>query len=265
MKTGTKGAMPGKWIVMLFLAAAFGIAVVWVSGSDRRPPPDPNAPREYTYGKFTAANGMELHYLRTEPSNVTPAVVNQNVVLTPYYGINGGFFYQSDLLSIAVVNDVPVYPEKNGYGDGGANVKYARGTLVWDGATGALSVQVVRQASELRVFDRSRYWAQGGISMLPGDEESWEEQAAAENAPYAEDERLRSAAAFDRDGQLYLIVSANKGTLRAFREAILEGFGQDVLADGIFLDGDGSSQLRSRQKELKGDGRPVVQMLRLLN
>lgn len=255
--------MPGKWVVLLLLAIALCMTILWAAGSQKGRP-DPGMPRAYTYGRIVVSNGMELHVLRTRPSNVVPVIVNANVAQTPYYGINGGFFYQRDLLSLAVVNDIPVYLKKGGYGDGGSNVKYARGTLVWDGTADELSVQVVRQASELRVSDRSRYWAQGGISMRLGDGESWKDQAAAENAPFADDERLRSAAAYDLEGNLYLIVSSTHGSLASFREAIVERFGKEGLVDGIFLDGDGSSQLRSRQAEMKGDGRPVVQMLRLL-
>ncbi|MDB4866491.1 MAG: hypothetical protein JWR03_824 [Cohnella sp.] len=225
---------------------------------------DPNAPHAYLYGQTLASNGMELHYLRTRPSNIKLEIVNNNVPLTSYYGINGGFFYQTDLLSIAVVNDVPVNQAEGIYGDGGANVKYARGTLVWDGNSDKLSVQVVERASELNVSDRSHYWAQGGISMNLPQSDRWKEQATAENAPFADEERLRSAAVYDFDGNLYLIVSNTKGSLASFREAIVERIGFGNLKDGIFLDGDGSSQLHGREAELRGDGRPVVQMLRLV-
>ncbi|TFE26634.1 hypothetical protein [Cohnella luojiensis] len=74
---------------------------------------------------------------------------------------------------------------------------------------------------------------------------------------------LRSAVVYDTDGNLYLIVSTTKGFLADFREAILEKIGNGLLKNGIFLDGDGSSQLRSREAKLRGDGRPVVQMMRL--
>jgi hypothetical protein len=251
---------------MVFLiVAVLSLCILWMAGTTRETSDsDPNAPHHYTYGKTVASNGMELHYLRTRPSNLKPEIINDNVTSTRYYGINGGFFYQNDLLSIAVVNDVPVNETAGSYGGGKANVKYARGTLVWDGSTDKLSVQVASEASELIVTDRSQYWAQGGISMslLLGDR--WKEQAAAENAPYADEKRLRSAAVYDLQGDVYLIVSTTEGTLAAFREAVVGSIGVDKLQDGIFLDGDGSSQLQSREADLKGDGRPVVQMLRIL-
>lgn len=253
----------GRAAILILIAALLSASLLWTAGSVKRTA-DPGAPRDYIYGMVQASNGMELHYLRTRPSNIRPEYIDENVTLTPYYGINGGFFYGKDLLSIAVVNDIPVYRTVGAYGGGGANVKYGRGTLVWDGVTGELSVQVARQASELAASDRSRYWAQGGISMSLGNGHDWEKQAAAENAPFADEDRLRSAAVFDLEGNVYLIVSRNPGSLSAFREAILERIGNFRLKDGIFLDGDGSSQLRSRQMELPGDGRSVAQMLRIL-
>jgi len=239
-------------------------AIFWAKGGGGASGGEANMPREYVYETATAENGMELHVLRALPSNVTLEPVRNNVAAAPFYGINGGFFYEKALLSMAVVNDVPVNGPAGHYGSGSVNAKYARGTLVWDGALNKLSVQVARQAAELEVTDRAHYWAQGGISMSLGRDASWAEQAAKENAPFPDDDRLRSAAVFDEDGDLFLVVSATKGTLAEFREAIVERVGEGRLANGIFLDGDGSSQLRSREATLSGDGRPVVQMMRLI-
>ncbi|NBD24403.1 hypothetical protein [Paenibacillus glycinis] len=224
-----------------------------------------NMPHDYAYGQATAANGMELHYMITRPGNVRPAAVHANVTTGPYYGVNGGFFYEDALLSIAVADGMPVNAAPGYYGAGDVNAKYARGTLVWDGATDRLSVQTASREAELQVTDRSRYWAQGGISMSLDRDDAWRQRVQDERAPNIEDERLRSAAVYDTAGSLYLIVSATKGTLADFRSAIVERIGAGKLANGIFLDGDGSSQLRSREIRLSGDGRPVVQMLRLLH
>ncbi|TFE26635.1 hypothetical protein [Cohnella luojiensis] len=171
-KTKVKLGIAGMLVVVLgvlvitiaFLAGNSGVA----SRDDEM-----NMPKEYDYATAVASNGMELHYLRTRPSNVKLEAVHNNVTAAPFYGINGGFFYQMALLSIAVVNDVPVNDEQEQYGIGMANAKYARGTLVWDGSQDRLSVQVVRQASELVVTDRSRFWAQGGISMSLDRNDLW--------------------------------------------------------------------------------------------
>lgn len=259
--TGKEGRNRAAVAVSLIGAAALCAAAVWFTllGSGR----DKSAGR-YVYMEAEASNGMRLHALAVDPSRITLETVNANVTKTPYYGVNGGFFYGKDLLSIAMVDGKPVNGQLGAYGSGSSNVKYARGTLVWDGGAGRLDVQVVKDQAELELTDRTRFWAQGGISMSIGrDDDTWRAQAELEGAPFPDDERLRSAAVYDDAGQLYLIVSGTKGTLAAFREAIIEKIGNGRLAGGIFLDGDGSSQLRSGERALAGDGRPVVQMMRL--
>ncbi|MFD2328637.1 hypothetical protein ACFSR7_05190 [Cohnella sp. GCM10020058] len=261
-------------ILLAFAAALALLAFLMLRTGDGRSglqaKPIPNPPSHYDYGTATAANGMRLHYLETEPSNVNLAVIRDNVAIAPFYGINGGFFYDSSLLSMAVVDGVPVAGDGSatgGFGSGAENVKYARGTLVWDRVSERLSVQVASKPGELSVSDPTRYWAQGGISMSLGQDASWHDQAIAEHAPFMDEPRLRSGAVFDEEGNLYLVVSENRGTLADFRAAILELLGapgRPALTDGIFLDGDGSSQLRSREASLTGDLRPVVQMISLL-
>jgi len=265
VETATKAKIGIAGISVVALAAIILSVVFMLRGIGGTPGDDEtNMPRDYRYYSVVASNGMELHYLLTQPSNIGLESVSNNLVAAPFYGINGGFFYDDALLSIAVMNDVPVHKDAEQFGSGASNVKYARGTLVWDGETNRLSVQVVRRASEIEVSNRSKYWAQGGISMSLDRSESWVEQAAAEAAPLPDQASLRSAAVYDGEGNLYLIVSSAKGTLAAFREAIVEKIGDGKLANGIFLDGDGSSQLRCREAKLRGDGRPVVQMMSLL-
>ncbi|GKU78780.1 hypothetical protein [Paenibacillus sp. L3-i20] len=220
--------------------------------------------KQYNYSAVEATNGMKIHVLATKPAFVTLEVINENVSLSEKVGVNGGFFYGEALMSMSVVNGHAVNGEMNGYGSGGVNMKYARGTLVWDGESNALSVQVVSKANEVKVKDHSRFWAQGGISMSLGNDAGWEKQSQLEHAPFAEDDRLRSGAVYDDKGTLYLLVSETEGSLEMFRTAIVEKIGAGRLVDGIFLDGDGSSQLLSKEKALPGDNRPVVQMLRIM-
>ncbi|GMK48241.1 hypothetical protein PghCCS26_53710 [Paenibacillus glycanilyticus] len=255
------GIMAGIFLLLGLLFAVMIYAMQTKSEGLKR---DANAPSAYIYEEVEASNGMRLHVLETRPSNITLASIRNNISLTPYYGVNGGFFYENSLLSIAVVDGLPVNGAPDDYGSGAENVKYARGTLVWDGASDKLSVQVVRQAADLKVMDHTRFWAQGGISMSLGQDQNWLEQIEAEQAPYPDDARLRSAAVYNREGLLFLVVSSSKGSLQAFRDAIIEKVGRGMLVDGIFLDGDGSSQLRSAEKTLTGDNRPVVQMMRLV-
>lgn len=218
----------------------------------------------YSYFSKTSTSEVKLHVLQTMPAYVTLETINTNVTLTGKVGINGGFFYGNQLLSIGVVNSIPVNKEIGNFGTGSENVKYARGTLVWDGASDSLSVQVASQASEIKVKDHTRFWAQGGISMSLGDDAHWTEQSVKENAPFPDDNRLRSAAVYDQAGALYLIVSETKNSLSVFREAIISSIGDGKLVDGIFLDGDGSSQLFGSKASLPGDNRPVVQMIRIV-
>lgn len=253
-------------VVLLAVAlscAAAGIAI-WLTAAqtDHHRTNGKPAYDGYTYAR-EEAEGVVMHALVTEPSKVTLEAVRGNVANSIYYGVNGGFFYNGMLLSMAVINDQPIGGKPETYGSGNSNVKFARGTLVWDGASDQLSVQVVSNANELEVTDRTHYWAQGGISMRPADDASWRQQAEAEQAPFPDDNRLRTAAVYDKDGKLYLIVSQTKTTLAIFRQAILEAYGE--MEDGIFLDGDGSSQLRAFEATLPGDGRLVEQMIRLKN
>jgi len=208
-------------------------------------------------------SGVRLHMLRAEPEQLDLVAINANVTDAGRTGINGGFFYNGQLLSIAIEDDIPAAGEPGGYGSGWFNVKYARGTLVYDKILDRLSVQVVSSADELDVSDRGHYWAQGGISMslAAGDGTGWRVQADAEAAPYPDDERLRSALVYDENGDVLLIVTSTACTLEELRDAIgrmSEAYG---IVDGIFLDGDGSSQLAAAEELLPGDGRMVVQMI----
>ncbi|SEO97150.1 phosphodiester glycosidase family protein [Paenibacillus sp. OV219] len=220
--------------------------------------------QEYQYMEKVASNGFKLHMLQTDPSNISLEIVRQNLALSDYYGVNGGFFYDTSLLSMAIMNGQPVGGAKGQYGAGDENTKFPRGTLVWDGVSNKLTVQIVSKASELRVSDPLHFWAQGGISMSLGKDDLWQGRAMLENAPLMDNDHLRSAAVYDRQGKLYLIVSSTKGTLADFRTAILEQLGSVQLVDGIFLDGDGSSQLQAAEKVLPGDSRPVVEMMRIV-
>lgn len=266
-RTGKRGR--AAWVAAVILLAAalsFGAGgiAIWLTtaqtehhGTNGKPAYD-----GYAYVR-EEAEGVVMHALITEPSKVTLEAVRSNVARSPYYGVNGGFFYNGMLLSMAVINDQPIGGKPDAYGSGYSNLKLARGTLVWDGAANKLSVQVASNADALQVTDRAHYWAQGGISMRPSDDASWRQQVDAEQAPFPDDDGLRTAAVYDKDGKLYLIVSQTKTTLAKFRQAIVEAYGE--MEDGIFLDGDGSSQLRAFEATLPGDGRQVEQMIRLKN
>ncbi|WP_426454120.1 hypothetical protein ACP26L_16505 [Paenibacillus sp. S-38] len=248
---------------LLLLGFLLGLILSLMIGALSDMPLFHNPSRHYTYSTYKAANGVKLHAMRTVPDNIVLKPIRSNVTRTEEFGINGGFFWNGDLLSIAVMNDMPIRGVPHEYGSGWTNIDYPKGTLVWDEAAGRFSVQVVEGANQLQVTDRSRYWAQGGVSMSLGAGAQWADQAKKEDMPAFGEARLRSGAVYDRMNNLWLLVSDQPCTVPEFRAAVLEVIAPGQLVDGIFLDGDGSSQMRSRQVALKGDSREVYQMLAL--
>jgi hypothetical protein len=229
---------------------------------------NPAHPLQYKYQKLKAANGVILYTLRTDPDNVRLQAIDTNVTETTYYGINGGFFWEGSLLSIAVINNKPLQGNVGQYGSGwyntGADNNFKRGTLVWDGLLKHFSVQVVGKANELFVADADHYWAQGGVSMSLDKEYDWQYQMITEKMPSYDERHMRSGIVYDDYQRLYMIVTPTPCTIEEFRSAILEKLMNRHLVDGIFLDGDGSSQLKSRHARLAGDHRQVYQMLSLI-
>jgi len=217
-------------------------------------------PHRYTYQEVLSSEKVLLHIMTLSPENVHLRSDGLPLRQVAAYGINGGFFYGKDLLSIAIMNDSPVHGKRGAYGSGWFNAKYPRGTLVWDGQDRTFSVQVVSSGDEIAVSDRSRYFAQGGISMNLQHEEQWLTAANQEHLPYANDLRMRSGMIYDNSGNLHLIVTPTRCTAAEFRTAIMESVSGDDL-EGIFLDGDGSSQMNASEAVLTGDQRMVVQMI----
>jgi hypothetical protein len=265
MKTGIWGGI-GLLVLLICMA---GCSMDGSPAGDRAEADESDEQSQpYLYGIVEdPANKVRMHMLRVDPELVDLVAIRSNVTHSGLTGINGGFFYDNQLLSIAVEDDMPAAGERGGYGSGWFNIKYARGTLVYDKTNGELSVQVAASAEELKVADRSRYWAQGGISMEleRGEGPEWRLQADAEAAPYPDDERLRSAMVYDEAGNVHLIVTSTMCTLEQLRDAIIRERDAYGFIEGIFLDGDGSSQLMASEELLAGDGRPVVQMIAIGN
>ncbi|MBG9737078.1 phosphodiester glycosidase family protein [Paenibacillus alvei] len=211
------------------------------------------------YSKCTASNGVVLHSLKTSPNDVQLRPCRTSVCGQQMTAINGGFFdfASGAILSIAVQNDVPIAGRRGGYGSGWYNAKYARGTLVWDAAARRYSIQVVRSADELQVSDRSRYWAQGGISMSLQDDGGWQQRAQVQNMPNMSGKVFRTALVYGSSLSLWMVVTNTPCTASEFRTAIKQKIGSGTLVDGVFLDGSGSSQMRYTETFLKGDGRVV--------
>jgi hypothetical protein len=214
------------------------------------------------YFQKTADNGVILHVLQTEPSYISLTSINDNVVRSGINGINGGFFWENQLLSIAVVDGMPANGNPKEYGSGWYNIKYVRGTLIYDRVTRMLDVQQAASVDDLQMTDATKFWAQGGVSMNLKDDRRWYNVAVnEERLPFPDDERLRSAMAYDNSGEIYLIVTSTKCTAEQFRIAIKRNVAEGKLIEAIFLDGDGSSQLLAGNAKLEGDARTVLQMI----
>lgn len=166
---------------------------------------------------------------------------------------------------MAVINDKPIKGGVDDYGSGWYNTDRKKGTLVWDGKLKRLSVQVLEDAHDIVVSDRGNFWAQGGVSMSLQDEQGWARQAELEDMPAMDEPRMRSGMVYDASGSIWLIVSPTPCTVEQFRTAVKEQIGAGKLVDGIFLDGDGSSQMKCAGVALAGDGRQVYQMIALLH
>lgn len=257
----------GTWsiiIAIIIVIIMIGLSVYYKSSMPDSAISPVNNP--YTYSVYKSSDEIELHVIKTRPDRIRLQAIQNNVTASGKNGINGGFFWQQQLLSIAVEHDQPVLGLAGQYGSGWFNAKYARGTLVYDQVADKLSVQVVSSANEIEVKDRSKYWAQGGISMDLQRDHVWKKTTMDQNMPFPDDTRLRSAAVYDYEDNLYLIVTTTKCTAEQFRQAI-QSYGAAELhrfTDGIFLDGDGSSQLLLPEVSLPGDGRPVVQMMSIV-
>lgn len=215
----------------------------------------------YRYRKLVAANGVELNVITTTPRRIELDANHGNIASQKRVGINGGFFYNHDLLSIAVQNHTPVNGQPRAYGSGWFNAKYSRGTLVWDGYLQHFSVQAVQSVDDLDISDRMNYWAQGGISMNLQNDNIAHLIMYYQNLPALNEPRMRSGMVYDSNNNLYLIVSPTACTAAQFREAIQEMLLPGKFKEGIFLDGDGSSQMYTRKQQLAGDTRTVVQMV----
>ncbi|WP_052088047.1 hypothetical protein [Paenibacillus wynnii] len=251
-----------QWLLVIIPLLAL---VIWVSASFLAKESQPKEvfdglPLSYSYLEKESPGKIRLHMMSVSPENIILRAAGSPLRQVAAYGINGGFFYGKDLLSIAIMNDIPVSGDKKAYGSGWFNAKYPRGTLVWDGETRKLSVQVASSGDDLEVSDRTQYWAQGGISMNLQDQGLWQSSAMQEHLPYADELRMRSGLVYDNTSKLWLIVTPSRCTAGEFRTAILESVpGEDP--EGIFLDGDGSSQMNASEAVLVGDKRMVVQMI----
>ncbi|NEW08321.1 hypothetical protein GK047_20165 [Paenibacillus sp. SYP-B3998] len=251
-------------IYVLIMLTSFTLTIILLTRTQHTKPPIRPAPlSEYKISQGN--NGVLLHTIRTSPANIGLKAITSNVTELQDNGINGGFFWQGNLLSIAVIDDLPVKGKPGDYGSGWFNIDRKRGTLVWDEKSKTFTIQVVTAAEELKISDRKHYWAQGGVSMGIRNPDGWASQAVSEEMPVINEKRMRSGIVYDQQNNVYLVVAPTPCTGEQFRSAVIEQIGAGQLVDGLFLDGDGSSQLKVANHVLPGDHREVFQMISLLN
>ncbi len=219
---------------------------------------------EYSYGT-SSYGGVTLHYIKTSSKNVRPTLVRpmKKINASGKYGINGGFFSGSNIVTIAVVNDVPVGGEAWAENVGWANNNLDRGTLVWDNNAREYKVPIVRRASDITVSDRGDYWAQGGVSTTLDDDTNWKQIMIDQKLPDYDAARQRAGMVYNSGLNLWLVVSAGGCTAEAFRTAIKKTIAVGTLKNGIFLDGGGSTSLYCSQNTV-GCDREVPEMMALL-
>ncbi|WP_313639036.1 hypothetical protein, partial [Paenibacillus sp.] len=230
-----------QWLIvslLLLFIVGLAVSVFQIFGNDNEAPFS-DLPHSYSFLEKESPENVQLYMMSLSPEDIKLRAADAPLQHVIAYGINGGFFYGDALLSIAIMNDNPTNGVKKAYGSGWFNAKYARGTLVWDGASRSFSVQVASSGAELKVTDRQHYFAQGGISMNLKHENLWESAIAEEHLPYADEKRMRSGMLYDDNGKLWLIVTPTLSTAAEFRSAILQTVPAEGL-EGIFLDGDGS-------------------------
>lgn len=257
--TGNKGSSIIRRSVPIYLCALIlilGSVFIWFLNKDG------SISEGFKYFQIPADNGVVLHVLQTDPSSISLNSIDDNVVRSGTNGINGGFFWDKQLLSIAVMDGLPVNGSPKEYGSGWFNVKYARGTILYDRVTRKIDVQRAASVDDLDMTEATKFWAQGGVSMNLKDDSNWYNLAVKEERlPFPDDERLRSAMAYDNSGKIYLVVTSTKCTAEQFRTAIKSNIADGNLNEAIFLDGDGSSQLLADDVQLEGDARTVLQMI----
>lgn len=234
------------------------------------------------------SSGVSIHYIETEASNIdliaTGGADPTTFMANNGYdsGINGGFLYGSDLLSIAIVNDRPVgytgqevtWQTFYEYGNGGANVigepSTPAGTIIWDGDNNELKLEKIYSGWEIHqnslVANTNNYWAQGGASLSLQDDANWKSIVIEEGydrvGDYDRSQRAAMLMSWDKK-KVYLVVTDTLCTAGEFRTAIKNLFAWQVSygMDGIFLDGSTCAQLRYAGENKVDHSRNVNQVI----
>lgn len=233
----------------------------------------------------TTYNGLTLHMIRTDASNITLKNLrcSKNLKQSGYYGVNGGFFNVASapknprrVISLAKVDGDVVGPNAN---DGNSNNWNGGGIIVWNGKKlSALFNKPNTDAANISGTSKVGTWAQGGISLWLGYTD-YSSAVATGNGGTRPEQSLdtsssaRTAMVADMDrNYVYLIVTENNCNYENLRTAIqgyfsiTDGSAVNTRYAGLMLDGGGSSQLRITRStatdvEISGDGRGLAEVI----
>ena len=211
-----------------------------------------------------------------------------NIIDSPYYGANAGYFTgaaqasEPNVLNVAICDGQPVGPKSN---DGLGGRWIGGGIIAWNGSN--FDVRPVNpgdsyfygnQATEFLNLGYGT-WAQGGYSMYLGLS-NWFELMVKENNNIDDDytfhsSRPRTGFVINRNlNKVYMVTCKVNSTFAEFRTSILAWLGisdgntLNSVYSGLFLDGGGSTSLKARQNDgvdklIPTDGRNLYQILAL--
>lgn len=245
-------------------------------------------PTQYEYITKTSKNGIKLHIMKTNASNIMLRNLKceHNLFDRIYFGINGGFFSWTKngnryrVLNLAKCDGAVVGPNSD---DGISNGWLGGGVIYWDGKyLKCLTGEPTIEASEIPGTKDTGTWAQGGYSMWLGDkkakERSLEEVNNDDQYGYLSNSaKGRTALVADLTyKKVYLIVTPSSNTFTTFKQAIeeylniTEGDTASSRYKGIMLDGSGSSQMKAKNSsgdvvEIRGDERNLCEIIALRN
>ena len=234
-------------------------------------------PANYRYINQTTANGIELHILKTDASNIMfrNFKKKQSLVDSIFFGVNGGFF-GGDAINIAKCDGVN-YGRTDNDNLGG-------GIITWDGSSlHCYNNSSMRNVETVLSTNEKGTWAQV-YSMFLGASDARERSLAEVNdndrgyLTDPADGKTALVADMSTD-TVYLIAARDENdentiTFTDFRRAIQyylnipEGSTPSSRYKGLMLDGGGSTQLRGKKTNgsivtvsTSGYKRPLCQVI----
>lgn len=185
---------------------------------------------EWTWGSKT------IHYMKTTPDRLRLTTLFDTIDKCTYdNAINASYFNMNNFnaTSMAIENNQPVAA---GSEANHIEEKTIRAAFVYDKKAEEMSIQRgVQTKDDVVVLRRTSYMAVGGVEwngIMNGSGSSTQ----------------RTALVYDKKGYVYLIATADGFTQEQWEEAIETRLGktngEKNFADGIHLDGGGSTQMR---------------------